>query len=150
MTHIPAPVPVLGDHHDDVCGLRGHLPRHLVWKTHRRGESAKSFAPPSPVDKILNTFNSMKHDFFLICPRSSLDVAEVSWARCVPSVGSSASPSPSPLLSTTSTTSMKSLKLRRRSRLKRPRHLGRMWTEVNLGSFFYNCSSFTGLTPFIC
>ena len=30
-------VPLLGDNHNDVGGLRRHLPNHLVWKAHRRG-----------------------------------------------------------------------------------------------------------------
>ena len=32
-------VSLLGDHHDDVCGLRRHLSNHLVWQAHRRGTS---------------------------------------------------------------------------------------------------------------
>ena len=30
-------VPLLGNNHNDVGGLRRHLPNHLVWKAHRRG-----------------------------------------------------------------------------------------------------------------
>ena len=30
-------VPLLGDNHDDVGGLRRHLPNHLVWQADRRG-----------------------------------------------------------------------------------------------------------------
>ena len=31
------PVPLLGDHHDDLGGLRRHLSGHLVWQVHRSG-----------------------------------------------------------------------------------------------------------------